>query len=51
MIAKKSYNEIDKCRISESSNLIEVLSLGEQYLTGVFPASTEEEVTKGQLEL
>ncbi len=31
------YTEINKCRISESKNLITVLSLGEQYLTGVFP--------------
>lgn len=45
------YTEISKCRISGSSNLITVLSLGEQYLTGVFPKSTKEEVTKGPLDL
>jgi hypothetical protein len=47
----KSYNEITNCRISGSTNLIEVLSLGEQYLTGVFPKSTSEEITKGPLDL
>jgi hypothetical protein len=47
----KSYNEITNCRISGSTNLIEVLSLGEQYLTGVFPKSTNEEITKGPLDL
>jgi hypothetical protein len=47
----KSYTEINKCRISKSSNLIEVLSLGEQYLTGVFPKSKEEKITKGPLDL
>ena len=47
----KSYKEINKCRISGSTNLIEVLSLGEQHLTGVFPTSTKEEITKGPLEL
>lgn len=51
MTHEKSYKEINKCRISGSTNLIEVLSLGEQHLTGVFPASTKEEITKGPLEL
>jgi hypothetical protein len=45
------YSEISKCRISGSSNLITVLSLGEQYLTGVFPKTKEEQVTKGPLDL
>jgi hypothetical protein len=45
------YNEINKCRISGSTNLITVLSLGEQYLTGVFPASVDEQITKGPLDL
>lgn len=45
------YTEISKCRISGSKNLINVLSLGEQYLTGVFPRSTSEKITKGPLDL
>lgn len=45
------YNEITKCRISGSKNLITVLSLGEQHLTGVFPKSTAEKITKGPLDL
>jgi hypothetical protein len=45
------YSEITKCRISKSTNLIPVLSLGNQYLTGVFPKSTSEEITKGPLDL
>jgi len=45
------HTEISKCRISGSTNLINVLSLGEQYLTGVFPKSVDEEVTKGPLDL
>lgn len=45
------YSEITKCRISGSKNLITVLSLGEQYLTGVFPKSPEEKITKGPLDL
>ncbi len=43
--------EISKCRISGSTNLINVLSLGEQYLTGVFPKSKNEQVSKGPLDL
>ncbi len=45
------YSEISKCRISGSPNLVTVLSLGEQYLTGVFPKSTSEKLTKGPLDL
>ncbi len=45
------YTEIKKCRISGSTNLITVLSLGEQYLTGVFPKSIDEIITKGPLDL
>jgi hypothetical protein len=45
------YSEITKCRISQSTNLIPVLSLGNQYLTGVFPKSTDEKITKGPLDL
>lgn len=45
------YREITKCRISDSSNLIPVLSLGNQYLTGVFPKTQDEQVTKGPLDL
>ena len=45
------HTEISKCRISGSTNLITVLSLGEQCLTGVFPKSPNEPITKGPLDL
>ena len=45
------YKEITKCRISSSSNLMNVLSLGNQYLTGVFPKSKEEKVTIGPVDM
>ncbi|MCX8480547.1 MAG: class I SAM-dependent methyltransferase [Sediminibacterium sp.] len=45
------YNEISTCRISKSINLINVLSLGEQYLTGVFPKNINDKITKGPLDL
>jgi hypothetical protein len=42
---------ITKCRVSGSTNLVSVLSLGDQALTGVFPGSRETPVTVGPLEL
>jgi hypothetical protein len=45
------YTKIKKCRIGDSENLITVLSLGEQYLTGVFPKDISEVITKGPIEL
>ncbi len=45
------HSEISACRICGSSNLNLVLSLGEQHLTGVFPKSTSEEVSKGPLDM
>lgn len=45
------YKEIANCRISASENLINVLSLGNQYLTGVFPKSKGEKITIGPVDL
>lgn len=47
------YTEIKKCRFCKSENLHNVLSLGEQYLTGVFPKDKEsaDNLTKGPLDL
>ena len=33
--------KIEKCRISGDTNLISVLNIGEQFLTGVFPLETK----------
>src|ERR1022692_1017986 len=45
------YQEIDRCRISGSHNLIPVLSLGTQSLTGVFPKEPGSAITEGPLDL
>jgi hypothetical protein len=45
------YKEITQCRICGNTELVSVLHLGEQYLTGVFPRSPGERVTCGPLEL
>lgn len=42
---------IEKCRVSGSTHLVKVLSLGQQELTGVFPRSRHEKITSGPLEL
>ena len=45
------YRAIETCRVSGSRNLVPVLSLGHQALTGVFPKSPSDKVTEGPLEL
>ncbi len=47
----KSYTKIHRCRINGSKNLISILNLGQQALTGVFPVNKDEKVTQGPLEL
>ena len=42
---------VNRCRISGDTNLIPVLNLGEQALTGVFPKSPKDPVSRGPLEL
>ena len=46
-----SYRSLESCRLGGQRNLISVLNLGEQALTGVFPPSAETPVTRGPLEL
>ncbi|CCG42122.1 class I SAM-dependent methyltransferase [Magnetospirillum molischianum] len=46
-----AYHEIKECRIGGGSDLVSVLNLGFQSLTGVFPRSQDENVTVGPLEL
>jgi len=45
------YKIIKKCRICKRSDLLTIISLGEQYLTGIFPKTKEEQVTQGPLDL
>lgn len=43
--------EITRCRICNSEELMPVLNLGSQALTGVFPKTRKEPITSGPLEL
>lgn len=45
------YKEITHCRLCSSNNLVDVLSLGNQSLTGVFPKNKNEDITQGPLNL
>ena len=45
------YTEVKKCRICSSRNLVLIFSLGEQSLTGVFPKSLDEKISKGPVDL
>jgi C-methyltransferase C-terminal domain/Putative zinc binding domain/Methyltransferase domain len=45
------FREIQKCRVCGNRDLAPVLSLGEQYLTGVFPGVREAAPSRGPLEL
>ena len=50
-MSASSYHAIDTCRISKARDLISVLQLGDQALTGVFPKLASEQITVGPLEL
>jgi C-methyltransferase./Hypothetical methyltransferase. len=46
-----SFRRIDACRICANTELTPLLELGNQYLTGVFPRSRDERLTRGPLTL
>jgi SAM-dependent methyltransferase len=50
-VTKPRYHAIGSCRICGNSNLMPVLDLGQQYLTGVFPRGRDDNLTCGPLEL
>ena len=45
------YQPITRCRVGGTTDLVSVLNLGRQKLTGVFPRSPADPVTEGPLEL
>jgi NDP-4-keto-2,6-dideoxyhexose 3-C-methyltransferase len=45
------FTKIEKCRICGNANLIPIVDLGMQYLTGVFPKKVEKNITQGPLRL
>src|SRR5262249_40894971 len=49
--ATTMYKQIDRCRICGNPNLLSLLHLGVQSLTGVFPKTRDAQLTAGPLEL
>ncbi len=47
----KGYHKIERCRVGGGPNLLSVLNLGHQALTGVFPKDVAASITTGPLEL
>jgi hypothetical protein len=45
------FTQIERCRLLGDTQLIPVVNLGSQFLTGVFPKNTDENITYGPLEL
>jgi NDP-4-keto-2,6-dideoxyhexose 3-C-methyltransferase len=45
------YQKIDRCRVCGNRDLVEVLDIGVQTLTGVFPRTRSEVITAGPLKL
>jgi hypothetical protein len=50
-MCSQPYHQINHCRASGSKNLVSVLNLGIQSLTGVFPRTADTPITAGPLEL
>ena len=48
---KRTFSEIEQCRICGNRELAPILSMGEQYLTGIFPKLPDAQLSKGPLEL
>jgi len=46
-----SYTKVEKCRICGNKELVPVLDLGEQMLTGIFPSDKHPDITSGPLRL
>ena len=45
------YKALTACRICGGKDLVKILDLGEQVLTGVFPKQRDQQITKGPLQL
>jgi NDP-4-keto-2,6-dideoxyhexose 3-C-methyltransferase len=45
------YKEVTKCRICGNKNLVSIINLGNQYMTGIFPKDMDSALTCGPLEL
>jgi len=51
VLSMQNFRTIDSCRICGNTELLPILHLGEQSLTGVFPRTPSQKLTRGPLEL
>lgn len=51
MTNESKYHKINFCRVCKNENLILVLDLGEQFLSGIFPKFKDTNIDKGPLRL
>lgn len=51
VLSMQNFRTIDSCRICGNTELLPILHLGEQSLTGVFPRMPSQKLTRGPLEL
>lgn len=47
----EKFHKVSRCRICGNENLITVLDLGDQYLSGIFPKEIDPEMYRGPLKL
>lgn len=47
----KLFKKIEKCRVCGNKNLTQVLDLGNQYLSGIFPKEIDQNLHRGPLKL
>ena len=45
------FRKVDKCRVCRGTELVQVLDLGNQVLTGVFPPARDDSITSGPVQL
>jgi NDP-4-keto-2,6-dideoxyhexose 3-C-methyltransferase len=45
------YRKVERCRVCGGANLVQVLDLGDQMLTGVFPRTKDPTITTGPVQL
>lgn len=50
-MVENMFHEIENCRICGNKNLISILDLGDQYISGIFPKNISEDFYKGPLSL
>ncbi len=46
-----AFSKTEKCRVCSNQNLVPIVDLGHQFLTGIFPKTKDDQITRGPLRL